>query len=89
MIALNEARGKPGMSLISILLNLLWIIFGGLWMAAGLDDGRSYHGDHHYRPAVDTGGLQHRHLHAAGPSARRRSHGQPMDNRTWVPDLLA
>src|SRR6476619_2087181 len=35
MIALNEARSQPGMSAISVLLNLLWIIFGGLWMAAG------------------------------------------------------
>jgi uncharacterized membrane protein YccF (DUF307 family) len=35
MVALNEARSKPGMSRISLLLNLLWIIFGGLWMAAG------------------------------------------------------
>ena len=35
MIALNEARSLPGMSAISVLLNLLWIIFGGLWMAAG------------------------------------------------------
>jgi uncharacterized membrane protein YccF (DUF307 family) len=35
MIALNEARSQPGMSVISVLLNLLWIIFGGLWMAAG------------------------------------------------------
>ena len=35
MIALNEARSQPGMSAISVLLNLLWIIFGGIWMAAG------------------------------------------------------
>src|SRR6266511_2490223 len=35
MVALNEARSKPGMSPMSLLLNLLWIIFGGLWMAAG------------------------------------------------------
>jgi len=35
MIALNEARSLPGMSVISVLLNLLWIIFGGLCMAAG------------------------------------------------------
>ena len=35
MIALNEAKLTPGMSPISVLLNLLWIIFGGLWMAAG------------------------------------------------------
>ena len=35
MIALNEARSLPEMSAISVLLNLLWIIFGGLWMAAG------------------------------------------------------
>jgi uncharacterized membrane protein YccF (DUF307 family) len=35
MLALNEAVGKPGMSPISVILNLLWIIFGGLWMAAG------------------------------------------------------
>ena len=34
MIMLNEARITPGMSPISMLLNLLWIIFGGLWMAA-------------------------------------------------------
>ena len=35
MIAMNEARGQPEMSALSVLLNLLWIIFGGLWMAAG------------------------------------------------------
>jgi uncharacterized membrane protein YccF (DUF307 family) len=35
MLALNEAMGKPGMSPISVILNLLWIIFGGLWMAVG------------------------------------------------------
>ena len=35
MLALNEARTTSGMSPISMLLNLLWIIFGGLWMAAG------------------------------------------------------
>jgi uncharacterized membrane protein YccF (DUF307 family) len=35
MVALNEATSKAGMSPISVLLNLLWIIFGGLWMAAG------------------------------------------------------
>jgi uncharacterized membrane protein YccF (DUF307 family) len=34
MVALNEASSKPGMSPISFLLNLLWIVFGGLWMAA-------------------------------------------------------
>jgi uncharacterized membrane protein YccF (DUF307 family) len=35
MVALNQARIAQGMSSISVLLNLLWIIFGGLWMAAG------------------------------------------------------
>jgi uncharacterized membrane protein YccF (DUF307 family) len=35
MDALNEARSKPGMSAVYLLLNLLWIVFGGLWMAAG------------------------------------------------------
>jgi uncharacterized membrane protein YccF (DUF307 family) len=35
MLALNEAKSKLGMSPISVILNLLWIIFGGLWMAAG------------------------------------------------------
>src|SRR5262249_9890959 len=35
MVALNEMRITPGVSPISVLLNLLWIIFGGLWMAAG------------------------------------------------------
>ena len=34
MVALNEASSKPGMSPVSLLLNLLWIVFGGLWMAA-------------------------------------------------------
>ena len=34
MVGLNEARITPGMSSISVLLNLLWIICGGLWMAA-------------------------------------------------------
>lgn len=33
MVALNEAR-TPVMSPVSLLLNLLWIVFGGLWMAA-------------------------------------------------------
>lgn len=35
MAAMNEAKGQPEMSALSVLLNLLWIIFGGLWMAAG------------------------------------------------------
>ena len=35
MNALNEARTTQVMSSLSVLLNLLWIIFGGLWMAAG------------------------------------------------------
>src|SRR5499425_3096816 len=35
MVALNEMRITLGISPISVLLNLLWIIFGGLWMAAG------------------------------------------------------
>jgi hypothetical protein len=34
MNALNQARTAPAMSLVSLLLNLLWIVFGGLWMAA-------------------------------------------------------
>ena len=35
MVAMNEAKGQPEMSALSVLLNLLWVIFGGLWMAAG------------------------------------------------------
>ena len=35
MIVPNEAKSQPRMSAISVLLNLLWILFGGLWMAAG------------------------------------------------------
>jgi len=35
MNALNEARTTQVMSSLSVLLNLLWIVFGGLWMAAG------------------------------------------------------
>ena len=30
---MNEAGGKPGISPVSLLLNILWIVFGGLWMA--------------------------------------------------------
>ena len=33
-ITLAQSRGTP-MSILSLLLNLLWIIFGGLWMAIG------------------------------------------------------
>jgi uncharacterized membrane protein YccF (DUF307 family) len=35
MVALNEVRTTRVMSPLSLLLNLLWIVFGGLWMAAG------------------------------------------------------
>jgi uncharacterized membrane protein YccF (DUF307 family) len=35
MVERNEARSAGVMSPVSVLLNLLWIIFGGLWMAAG------------------------------------------------------
>ena len=35
MVALNEARTTPVMSPVSLLLNLIWIVFGGLWMSAG------------------------------------------------------
>src|SRR4029078_5954716 len=35
MNALNEARTTQVMSPLSVLLNLLWVVFGGLWMAAG------------------------------------------------------
>jgi uncharacterized membrane protein YccF (DUF307 family) len=34
MVALHEARTTQMMSPLSLLLNLLWIVFGGLWMAA-------------------------------------------------------
>ena len=33
MVALNEPRRRPGMSPVSLLPNILWIVFGGLWMA--------------------------------------------------------
>ena len=35
MVALNEARTTQVMPPLSLLLNLLWIVCGGLWMAAG------------------------------------------------------
>ena len=56
MVAMNEAKGQPEMSTLSVLLNLLWIIFGGLWMAAAWVIAV---------PAVDKSGFQHRCLHAA------------------------
>jgi uncharacterized membrane protein YccF (DUF307 family) len=31
----NSPAVSPGMSLFSLLLNILWIVFGGLWMAVG------------------------------------------------------
>ena len=35
MVVLNEARTTGVMSPVSLLLNLIWIVFGGLWMSAG------------------------------------------------------
>jgi uncharacterized membrane protein YccF (DUF307 family) len=35
MVAWNEARSAGATSPVSLLLNLLWIVFGGFWMAAG------------------------------------------------------
>jgi hypothetical protein len=36
MVAMNEAKGQPEMSALSVLLNLLWIIFGAYgWRLVG------------------------------------------------------
>ena len=53
------------MSALSLVLNLLWMIFGGLWMARRLADRGHRDGDHHCRHALGAGRLQHRLLHAA------------------------
>ena len=53
------------MSPLSLLLNLLWIVFGGLWMAVGWLIAAVDHGDHHHRPALGAGRVQHRLLYAA------------------------
>src|SRR5262245_35733791 len=65
MVALNEMRITPGISPISVLLNLLWIYLWWSMDGGWLDDRRYNHGDHHNRPAVDTGGIQHWRVHAA------------------------
>ena len=88
MIALNEARGQPGMSALSVLLNLLWIIFGGLWMAAG------------WMIAAVVMAITIIACHAQGrlstslftrccPLARKPFHARPMDITILAPDHLA
>jgi uncharacterized membrane protein YccF (DUF307 family) len=87
MVALNEATGKPGMSPISVLLNLLWIIFGGLWMAAGwmiaaLIMAITIIGLPWTRAAFNIG------LYTLLPSAREPSPALSMVSTTWVRDHL-
>ena len=43
------------MSAFSFLLNLLWILFGGLWMAAGWVIAAIFMADHNHRAAVAAG----------------------------------
>jgi uncharacterized membrane protein YccF (DUF307 family) len=50
------------MSIVSLLLNILWIIFGGLWMAVGWVIAAVLMA---VTIALDTGGVQHRFLHTA------------------------
>lgn len=61
----NSYLAKDHMSALSILLNLLWIVFGGLEMAIGLGCRRSHYGNHNCWPALGPSGIQHRRLHPA------------------------
>ena len=60
------------MSLLSIILNILWIVTGGVWMAVGLADRGGDHGDHHHRHSLGACGLQHRELRLPALRAHRR-----------------
>ena len=53
------------MSALSLLLNVLWIVFGGLGDGGWLDYRGRSHGDHYHRAALGAGRIQHRTLHAA------------------------
>jgi uncharacterized membrane protein YccF (DUF307 family) len=87
MVALNEATGKAGMSPISVLLNLVWIIFGGLWMAAGwmiaaLIMAITIIGLPWTRAAFNIG------LYTLLPFGQRASPALSMVSTTWVRDHL-
>ena len=56
------------MSFMSLLLNILWIAFGGLWMSIAWIVAAVIMDDHDHRPALGPGGDQHWYLHA--PSVR-------------------
>jgi hypothetical protein len=55
---------------VSMLLNILWIIFGGLWMAAGWVIAAIVMAHHHYRPALGKGRLQYRRVYVAAVRAK-------------------
>jgi uncharacterized membrane protein YccF (DUF307 family) len=85
MVALNEARNTQVMSPLSLLLNLLWIIFGGLWMAAGwmiaaVVMAITIIGLPWTRAAFNIAFTR------CCPLARKQFHAQHMDSTTWVLD---
>ena len=53
------------MSPLSLLLNVFWILFGGLWMASWLGDRRAHHGRDDHRHSLGTGRFQYRRLYSA------------------------
>jgi uncharacterized membrane protein YccF (DUF307 family) len=88
MVALNEARTTQVMVPLSLLLNLLWIVFGGLWMAAGwmiaaVVMAITIIGLPWTRAAFNIG------VYTLLPFGRKRFHAPPMDSTTWVLDHLA
>ena len=61
---------------VSILLNILWILLGGLWMAVAWDRCR-HHGHHHHRPALGEGRVQYRRLYLAAVRSKGGAPRQP------------
>ena len=64
----NARNGGCRMSLLSLILNILWLRDRGHLDGARLAARRADHGDHDHRPALGAGRVQHRELHACYPS---------------------
>jgi hypothetical protein len=84
----NRRAEGGGMSAISVLLNLLWMVFGGLWMAVGwmiaaVVMAITIIGLPWTRAAFNIA------VTRCCPLARKRFHAPPIDSTTWVLDRLA
>ena len=71
------------MSLLSLVLNILWVLTGRPVDGGRLADRGGDHGDHHHRHPLGPRGGQHRQLHAAAV----RSHGGAPEQVSGREDL--